>query len=62
MMTYPKSQRKLSNNTPATDSFGPTDLKLLEMLNTLQKEYCNTTGSDKGMQIMFPVTEIVLKM
>ena len=38
MMTNLKIREILYNKTAGIDSLGPTDLKLLEMLNVLEKE------------------------
>lgn len=61
-MTNLKIRKILYNNTTEIDLLGPTDLKSLEMLNVLEKKNNETLLSDKGIQIMLPDTDIVLKM
>lgn len=50
----------LHKNITGIDFLGPTDLKLLEMVNVLAKGN-GKLPSPKGMQIMFPRTETALK-
>lgn len=55
-----KIRKILHKNITGIDFLGPTDLKLLEMVNVLDKGN-GKLPSLQGMQIMFPHTELALE-